>query len=47
MVQVAYADAEAFARWAGQCLPSEAQWEYAARGGLNNCEVPQALDNTR
>ena len=34
VVQVAYEDAEAFASWAGASLPSEAQWEHAARGGL-------------
>ncbi|MEU7862687.1 SUMF1/EgtB/PvdO family nonheme iron enzyme [Nonomuraea sp. NPDC049141] len=34
VVHVAYEDAAAYATWVGAVLPAEAQWEYAARGGL-------------
>jgi formylglycine-generating enzyme len=36
VVHVAYADAAAYAAWLGRALPTEAQWEHAARGGLDD-----------
>jgi sulfatase modifying factor 1 len=37
-VHVAYRDVEAYAKWAGKELPTEAEWEFASRGGLDGAD---------
>jgi formylglycine-generating enzyme required for sulfatase activity len=40
VVHVGYEDAVVYARWAGKSLPSEDEWEFAARGGLEGATYP-------
>lgn len=47
VVHVAFEDVQAYARWIGKELPTEAEWEYAAKGGLEHAEFSWGNTDTQ
>jgi formylglycine-generating enzyme required for sulfatase activity len=47
VVHLAWEDVEAYASWAGKSIPTEAEWEFAARGGLDGAEFTWGNEDTQ